>query len=809
MTESLLKKYYFEKSFGLIQKDSESREIDKEQFKRLCDKRLSEYSPPEELVLRMKFINIVDRINIRHPFLSLEKFLTDYLEGEYSKDLLSKYHITDYIELKYVVEKILMLEGKRIKKDVTGVKEKNLANHEWVKIFNFIISNCKYFHDELMQLINVNILRAVILVYLFNTNQRITTEELKTNIVLIAEEVMPKINLLKEIDIRYPFLNFLQGQISTDIQEILLDLKGANIITISSNNEFIDIDPQCRNVESSITNVLTQYPEGTSYTNLYRKMEKNNALIRFTPRTGILEQTLKEMETSQVVRRISSYWRFRPYSDILILSKELESRAEREREELWSHGETAFFGRDIDSALFLEELKLMNKGDFYDKDDQVTRVAGLFLSLSSFFELRHEKLPQFDFSLKLTKDRQLISCIDNIMKKDQVFHVKVMISESVDLRILSAISEVLPKGENALIINIDSMNPNLLNKLFEHSSVAVFGENEMISIMKKCKKIPCIVNSICKIMYGDHRGKLVRLDGVDYQSRIAAVNILPNEEEMSIGIGSLEEISLGNSKRSDQQYYSENYEKFLSTLSEYCDGDALIKGTSYNKLLSAKCIVYSEDGSPNRKYDLQLNNLVSQNSNIPDLSAQSKMKWELKIGEYTCNITYDPRTDFDHSELDNANLRIRAMFQCNCMHWDGVADSFTFCPHLINSLDLMVRKTGSLGGEWFEENNIVARLLHRFITLNNSSSIEAVLSNIHHGKVPKVLSYIESLPCSDKESPYSSELRIKLRKEIIEGEQQWKSLQMLLAQIESSFFRMQKSEVEEMLSSIKSSLDQN
>jgi hypothetical protein len=500
-----------------------------------------------------------------------------------------------------------------------------------------------------------NILRAIILIYLFVTSHRISKSELITNIVQTAEGTMGNINLLKEADILYPFLKFLQAEISPIIEELLMDLKGAGIITFYSNNNIIDLDPRCRNVASSITDVLTQYPEGTSYTNLYRKLEKNNALIRFAPRTGVLEQTLKGLEDSQVIHRTSSYWRFRPYSDILILSKELESRAERERVELWKHGETAFFGRNIDAELFLEELKLM-KGDFYDKDDQVTRIAGLFLSLSSFFELRHEKLPQFDFTLRLTKDCQLVSCIDNIVKKDQIFHVKVMISESVDVRVLGAISEVLPRGENALIINIDSMNPNLLNKLFQYSSVAVFGENEMISIIRKCKKIPCIVNSICKIMYGEHRGKLVRLDGVDYESRIAAVNILPNEGEMSIGIGSLEAVSLGNYKSSDQQHYSENYEKFLFTISEYCDRDALIKGTSYDEFLGAKCIVYSGDSSPNRRYDLQGKDSLSWNSIIPNPFIQNKLQWELKIGEYTCKITYDPRTELDYTKLDNANL---------------------------------------------------------------------------------------------------------------------------------------------------------
>jgi hypothetical protein len=138
------------------------------------------------------------------------------------------------------------------------------------------------------------------------------------------------------------------------------------------------------------------------------------------------------------------------------------------------------------------------------------------------------------------------------------------------------------------------------------------------------------------------------------------------------------------------------------------------------------------------------------------------------------------------------------------MHWDGVADSFTFCSHLISSLDLLVRKTGCLGDEWFDESNIVAKLLHHFITLNNSSCIEAVLANIQHGKLAKALSFIESIPCLDTETSHSPELQTKYRNEILDGEQDRKSLQKLFIQIESSFSRMKKSEVEELLSSIKS-----
>lgn len=816
MTNSLLEKYYFEKSFGLAQEDPVQIDLklskSNSAFQFLCDSKLSKYCTPEEIVSRTKFIAVTDRINIRHPFLILCEFIEDFFQGEFSKDLIRKYHITDYTELKYITENMLNLRGNRTKKNIQDAMAQNLSNPTWSRIYRFVKDNSEYFREEQLMLLNNNILKAIILLYLLVSNGRVFKNDLINNIQYIVDELIHVLNILTNQNLLQSFKDYIAHNVSSKISKQISELHEDDIVWEYGDDRVLELNSDYRDIASSIVKILAQYPDGINYSNFCRKMQRINPIVKLVPRTGILEFILGDLENSLTVHRILSYWRYRPYSDILILTSQLEKKAERVKSELWNHGETAFFGRKIQPEEFLKELNLMQKGDFYDKDDQVTRIAGLFLSISSFLELRHEKIPQFDFSLRLLKNCEVISCLDDIMKREgQTFHVKIIIGDSIDFKLISKIRVAIPPREKALIITLDHIDPHIWKDLYRDNSIFIFGEKEIISIIRKCEKIPSRVNSICKIMYGDHRGKIVRLDAVDYESRIAVVNIVPDGTELSTGIGSLEEIPLGNTRLSDYENCARNYEQFLHILNQYSDAKAIMKGIVDPKLSHVKCTVDRADGSGVKTYKFEEKDLSFSSSGIVSAHVNDRVLWEIKTGEYASKLIYPSHEQlkYDPAYLNDASTRIRKIFQCSCMHWEGVTHSFSFCSHMIGALDTMAKYMNCLNDTWMRrEGNIVTNLLHRFITLDNSSIIEALAINLPHSNLRKLISYINNLPFLDKDVSYSPELRANDRHEILDLNDE-RNLQPLFEQMEQAITRMKKTDVLEISKNLQLLLDED
>jgi hypothetical protein len=85
------------------------------------------------------------------------------------------------------------------------------------------------------------------------------------------------------------------------------------------------------------------------------------------------------------------------------------------------------------------------------------------------------------------------------------------------------------------------------------------------------------------------------------------------------------------------------------------------------------------------------------------------------------------------------------------MYWDGIIHSFPLCSHLITALDLLVKKTDCLNKTWMKKDlNIVTDLLSQFIKLNDGSVIGALVIYIQESNFPKLISFIDNLPCLDK-----------------------------------------------------------
>jgi hypothetical protein len=812
MTDSILERFYFEKSFGLRTDNKEDNGNEKEHFDLLCTNKIYEGEPsPAEMLLRTKFINVTDRINIRHPFLVLQEFVEDFFDGEYSKNLVTRYHILDYVELNYTLENILKLSGARFKKNIDEARNKNLLNKKWSTVYDFILKNSQYFRKEQLYLVNYNRLRGLIVIHLYTESGKTTMQHLIDNIQSIFEEVNDRIHLLKLDNIRNSFSEFTRGDFGPVINDIVKSLEKQGILA-NTTDDILNLNSNYKDVTSTIVSVLTNYPNGISYDSFYRKIEKENPPLELVPRTGIIESTLAKLENSGQIFRIHGYWRYQPYKDTLILSANLEKKAKEIKADLERHGATAFFGRKIKPENFVDELLEIHKGDFNDSDDQVTRIAGLFLPLSSDIAIMRDSIPIFDFLIKLPMNYKHIKLIDQSDTTVSKYHILVKIDSPIDEQLARRIRQNLPEREKAIVATLKEVDVNIKESLLE-DRVIIFGYEELISLVRKVGKLPSRVNSIAKIMYGSSANAIVTINSIDYETRVAAVTVVPTNEFLTVGLGSLHEIWLGNSNDIDLEVYSANYQQFLSILSKHSEPSLLKKGLINPNIESAKYTVkytatlqetpkYLEgyiDPYDERQVFLSRTSVASQNL------SEFRLTWQVKVDGYTIKIHYESNTEHRTKGYHNANVIIRQVFHCSCMYWDGITHSFPLCSHLISALDLMVKKIDCLNKTWMNEDmNIVTNLLHQFVKLNDWSIVEALVIYIQDSHVPKLVTYIENLSCLDKkiENSFLS-LKKHLREEILNSVDATADVESLFLKMEEAISRMKKSEVEILLKNLK------
>jgi len=621
--------------------------FDDEKFEKLVESKIHNIEDTNESILRRNFIDQVKIIYTKNPFCYVPYLVKNYFDGTPTGELQHKFHFHNHLELQNTIKNILNLKEDRYRlAQYSNAFELNSKIIGWEKKYNDFQNNFDFFKDELVELFFENVLQAYLILLLMDKYME------RDEIYEQCLELKFSYDFFRFIDkpLEHDFNNLLNNNLKNRIDLILDTLISQKIINfkntetkkLKSSLNMDDIKINIKKQLKANNGILTQG-------SLETLVNQEFPVLKLIPGMNIFDATLDELDRQNIVHKEQRGYR---ESNFQIFLNDDFKKIESDIKYLENTGNIPFKGRNITPEKFVSELLELEKGDFDDEDDQVTRIAGLVLAESVNLQSTPEKIKEFDFSMNIKDYHFRPDQIDAMAKLDfriesKILHVKVMIDEILNLKTYENMREKLPVGEQGVVISFKKVPQNVKNILENDSKIQIINEEGVKTWVSITSKLPARVNSISKIFIdplSKLENKIVKVNSVFYEKGIALVTVFPEMYEKTVLARSLEEIPLFESHPSDFILICKNYFNFLKILSSLTTEQDWIDGFFENV--------------------------------FDDKALNSKIKFELKFNYSTVNITL---RQYDKQDI----------FKCNCLRY--AENQLQFCSHLVSSLDYVYR----------------------------------------------------------------------------------------------------------------------
>jgi len=628
------------------------------------------------------FEEILIKIDEEFPFVDLSEFLEMYVDGEYSKVLIEKFHLygfTDY----YKLLQILKLNKKRrsIRKDSTSRKI-NFTDSKLVKRYETLHKILTKFQKSIKNKINFNVLRAVIILQLYLNEQNFTNKN------KILESIQDTIKDFEHLILapHTPLSTIEYDEIEKLVDTILLELENNSFLETDDLDNF-RLEAHQLLISEYIFNNIQNKKEGITYQELIISIKhKLPILLQIPPALIII--TLQDFINQNEIIRKEGYWKFKPFFDQYFTSENYEKMNSENTDSFRKNRK--FFGRKITPEEFIRELFELQRGNFEDHDDQVTRIAGMVLTNSNMMSHPPNDLKEFDFVVDLSryeftkKQQQIISNL-NLEIKSNIIYVKVMINDEIKVDEISDLILKLKKrerNEQGFIISFVPPKKIISQILEKNKTIQIISENELSEWCKITPVIPSRRGAVAVIRQGDNRGSIVKIKSINYESGRADITLLPKMNESTQYIGSLEELTIPVNMKKFVEY-SDIYFQFLAKLRQ------ISKTEIFRKIVS--------EGSSETS---ELNKIF-----------EKKIISDEEI-EYRFNVNSKCRIDFT-KHLDNDSLKYRTddLFSCTCFQWNQKSKTNGLCEHLIFVLNESIKEIFSL------ENKVSQKKIVQYLQL--------------------------------------------------------------------------------------------
>ena len=137
----------------------------KTRFEEMISEKIKKITDIDELVHRRNFVEQTKKIISKNPFVYLPYFIDDLLRGEDSSKMLKKYYVSNLIDLKIIINDVLMFDRNRHHKRLyANAFEINLKIPNWQNKYDILQNNFDFFKNDLLELTFQNILRSFILI---------------------------------------------------------------------------------------------------------------------------------------------------------------------------------------------------------------------------------------------------------------------------------------------------------------------------------------------------------------------------------------------------------------------------------------------------------------------------------------------------------------------------------------------------------------------------------------------------------------------------------------------------------------------
>lgn len=435
-------------------------------------------------------------------------------------------------------------------------------------------------------------------------------------------------------------------------------------------------------------NIIENSRDGVQYQILVTKILREFPLLRMLPGRDEIDGMLDNLERNGSIICKHAFWKFTPYSNLLFSFDSYRYRMAEMRAQLVALGRTKFFGRRITPDQFISELQMLELGDIGDRDDQVTRIAGLVLSDAALLQSPAEHVPGFDFVVDFANYNFRPEHVEMMKRLDfdvrsKILHCKVMINNEITINKIDDLCSVIPDGEQGVVFTCRSVTPDIRRRVRDDRTMQVIDKDGIRAWCSITSTIPCRLNSVARVMYGDSRGKAVAVRSVNYESGMATVEAAPDRREITLPIGCLEEIGpdtvaltdadSGDSARKQNKVVS--IEDYFAAVSEdyfnfLCDLASLAQNTFEDGLVLAVHAVHKT------RLDL-LRSIKPQTFDRPN------------SGNDTSHIEFDRYVEFEHGIYSTVNIYPTATdkpFVCECGHKLNEVYRFTLCHHLVSAI---------------------------------------------------------------------------------------------------------------------------
>ena len=367
-----------------------------------------------------------------------------------------------------------------------------------------------------------------------------------------------------------------------------------------------------------------------------------------------------------------------------------------------------FMGRKITPERFILELNELEKGDFDDADDQVTRLAGLVFAEAVKIQAPHEKIEEFDFTIDIKNydfRPDQIEAIDTLdfQINAEIMHVKVMIDEVLTLEKYEELKKKVPPNEQGVVFTFQEVAYDVKEAIQNDKTIQTIDEEGVRIWVSITPRIPARVNSISKITFdplSKLENKIVRVNSVLYEKGIALVSVFPEMNEETVLVRTLEEVELLEATPRRFNEYSEHYLEFLEIIHEISNESDQFEAFFNNQIKDA------------------------------DISS-GKIRSSIEFENASVVI-----------ELDRYK-EIRKCMNCTCFKWNE--DKSELCKHIITALDYLVRNSEYLDDSWNKSYNKFLRLFDLFFEENIKRDLDNIIYEIEDDEKEMILDYVSKI----------------------------------------------------------------
>ncbi|MBT6647242.1 MAG: hypothetical protein HOB51_06960 [Thaumarchaeota archaeon] len=654
--------------------------FDKEKIEELIKIKIKKIDNTDDLINSRIFIEQFKKINQKSPLLYLPYFIEDFMNGVMPYKIQKKYHISSYADYTNITKIILQFRGTQMR-----VRENNLRHdNNWKEKYDLIKKYCNLFRDEITLTILFNMLQTQILLLLMDGPLE------KDQIIDECKNIENIFDIFRFTDneLEQNFLTFINDELNDHISEIIYLLMDEEIITRNKIHPKelevkFDVDELRKNILIELS--LNENKQNT--VNLRNSILNEFFILRLLPGFSFFKNTLADLEHEKIIHLEPLPGRWGEYEvflteEYLKLKFKIKSFDDRSLQ-------IPFKGRSIDPDQFIIELLELDKGDFDDADDQVTRMAGLVLAESVKIQSPHEKISDFDFTIDIKNYDFRPEQLEAIAKlhfkiNSEILHVKVMIDEKLSFKKYLELKNKIPPNEQGTIITFQALSAQINEDMKNDATIQIIDEEGVRIWVSITPQIPARVNSISKITFdplSKLENKIVKVSSVFYETGFAIVNVFPEMNEETVLARTLEEIPLFVGGANNFNEYADEYSDFLTVLFTTSNYDDVIDGIFKNK------------------FDHVMKNLF--------------FKFEF---------------DYNVVELNFAHSNKRDIFNCNCIKY--AENNLKFCSHLISALDYVFRHTS--------KQNRLRKVLEIWVTENISvilDRLEITKENYNDGEI--------------------------------------------------------------------------